>query len=247
MAIPTGQLTRKQIIDRALRKVGNTALGTAPDYEAQLWLNQILYDVYTQYDWPFCRSTVTGLSLTGSSFSVSGAPFVSGEQFLHPAHDVALIVTAVDGTAQGALVREIDRRQFEIITAMNPGVTGTVPEVFCVQQEASTVKVYPSVSGHTVTLSLTYFFLPASIAIDTTGDSTIPTFPWADYLIQAVFSTALDYEMDGRAATEMLKKEAMLSKILKIAFPSRAGEPTIPLDTQVFGSPFRGDAGWPFR
>lgn len=248
MAIPVGQFTRKQIIDRALRKVGNTALGTSPDYEAQLWLNQILFDIYSQYDWPFCRGTVTDQLLTGNSFSVTTAAYITaaGAGFLRPAHDVAMVVTAINGLPQGALVREVDRRQFEIVTALNATVTGTIPEIFCVYQEAGIVKVYPTVST-SVTFSLTYFFMPATIAIDTTGDSSIPLFPWADYLIQCVFATALDYEMDGRASTEMIKKEAMLTKILKIAFPSRSGEPTIPLDTQIFGSPFRNEVEWPSR
>ena len=44
-SLPTGRLTRKQIVDLSCRRAGNTQLAAGPNYDAQTWLNQILYDL----------------------------------------------------------------------------------------------------------------------------------------------------------------------------------------------------------
>ena len=128
----------------------------------------------------------------------------------------------------------------QIVTA---STQATVPEVCCYLYEQNALGIYPSIST-TCTANLTYYFLPAQIAIDPTGDSVVPTFPWHDYLIQALFVATLEYEMDGRADTEGQKREGMLSRIRNIANPSRVSDPIIPLDPQVFGTPFRDDINW---
>jgi hypothetical protein len=238
MAIPAGQLTRGSIVSRATRKAGNTQLAAAPDYEAQIWLNQILYDLYTQFDWAFTRTT-DPITFSGQLFSIVGLTAT----FSRPANDIALMLTSIDGAPAGQLIREVDRRTFDLLNGSTPGLTTTVPDVYTVIYESFSLAFYPTCTS-TITANFTYQFLPAQIPIDPTGDATIPTFPWGDYLIQALFVAILEYEMDGRADNEAQKRELMLRRIRNIAFPSRSAEPTIPLDVNVFSRPFWGDEDW---
>ena len=52
---------------------------------------------------------------------------------------------------------------------------------------------------------------------------------------------ALEFEADGRADAEREKANRMLEKVRQAAKPLRAQEPVIPLDPQVFGTPFVRD------
>lgn len=242
MAIPAGQLTRKSIVDRALRRAGNTALGSAPDYEAQIWLNQILFDLYSQWDWPFTRTSAS-ITLSGTTFAL-GTLTTAASSFLRPANDIALTIMAIDGNPQGGLIREVDRRTFDLLRGQTAGSTGTLPDAYCVIYESNVLAWYPATLTSSITANFTYQFLPAMLAIDSTEDASIPTFPWADYLIQALFVAVLEYEMDGRANAEAQKRDMMLQRIRNIALPARSAEPTIPLDVNVFSRPFWGDDTW---
>ena len=243
MATIIGQLTRKSIVDRACRRAGNTALSQAPDYEAQIWLNQILSDLYVQFDWPFLILTQS-VSLSGLSFFLGNLDTAVGS-FTRPAHDLGLVVTAIDGAPSSGLIREVDRRTFDYLSGMNSTATALVPDVYTINYQNNYILFYPTISS-TITANFSHYVQPAALPIDTSGDSLIPTFPWSDYLIQALFVAVLEYEMDGRANSEAEKRELMLQRIRNITLPSRSAEPTIPLDVNVFSMPFRGedDLNW---
>lgn len=229
--LPTGQLTRKGIVDRALRKAGNSALSAGPTYEAQIWLNNILFDLYTTYTWPFLR-TSTPVDLSTGTITLPA-------DFLQTYNDTALIVTAVGGTPTFKRLQEVDQELF-----LQLDRTGTVrgtPSAWTIDRTQGVAYCTPAPDAVAYTGILYYQRLPTLIPIDGTGDSLIPTFPWSDFLIQALYVAALEYESDGRSDTEAVKREQLLSRIVNRANPLRSQSPVIPLDPQVFSSTFNGD------
>lgn len=237
---PIGRLTRDQIVQRALRKSGNTTLGNAPTYEAQIWLNQLLFDLYTQYPLPYqCAETTLALS---------GLTFTLPSDFLQSVDDSSLAVTTLNGTPTYQLVREVSRREYE--DYKGPGTaTASVPLLWHADRNAGVGRIYPDPSPNAAIALFRYVYLPADIAIDPSGDATVPIFPYADFLIQALFTEILRYEQDGRANGELQIRELMLQNILNRATPLRAIESTIPLDPNVFdrvsgGRRDWGDWGW---
>lgn len=234
----TGNLTRKQIVDRALRKAGNTALASSPDYDAQTWLGQILFDLYMGYRWPWLEAATTiTLNDTTTALSVS---------FGKPIGDDSFTVQTINGVSSPQVIRFADSEAFQRLLDLNPTTTG-VPQVwtlvYSTTNSSPSVQVWPNPIGAGVTAQLRFQSMPAEIPVDTTGDSTIPTFPWHDYLIQALYVAALEYEFDSRSTTESQKRELMLDRVCKATFPLRSQTNEIPLDRSVFGTPYRPDVG----
>lgn len=227
---PAARFTRKQIVDRALRRAGNTQLANGPEFEAQLWLNQILFDIYTLYDWPMLQTTVA---------MTLNADITLPTDFAKTLDDNALVINTIDSSPVYRVIQQVDRETYDRVKG--PGTATGQPMVWFCDLNTSTGRIWPLASGQSVSGTLRYQSLPADIAIDLTGDSVIPTFPWHDFLIQALYTYTLEYENDGRAQAEVQKREAFLAKILKAAHPSRSGPSTIPLDPQVFSQPFSDD------
>src|SRR5438477_6806028 len=106
--VPTGRLTRAQIVSLALRKAGNTALGVnsaTAGADAQTWLNQILFDLYSQYNWPFLN--------TSAALVLTSAQFTLPSDFLKAVDDYSLEVQTANGVAQQFFIMEVDRATFE--------------------------------------------------------------------------------------------------------------------------------------
>ena len=230
--LPTGRLTRKQIVDVALRRAGNTQLASGPNFDAQTWLNQILYDLAVEWSWPTLMTTTT-VAITGPTFSLP-------TDFLKAQDDAGLILTTINGGSQRVFLDEVDRYTFEVAQPTNVG-TGGFPRIWHADRNAGLGRVFPDPTGNTIVAQLRYQQLPSDIAVDTSGDSTIPWFPWSWYLVQYLFVRTLEFEADVRAGPERDRANAMLEKVRQAAKPLRAQEPVIPLDPQVFGTPFVRD------
>lgn len=235
--VPTGRLTRKQIVDLAARKAGNTQLAAnsaTAGADAQTWLNQILFDLYSQYNWPFLN-TSTSLVLTSVSFSLP-------TDFLKAVDDYSFQVQTVNGASQQFFILEVDRGTFEATTfSTQATVTSGLPRIWTADRNTGMGKLFPDPSGTTLVATLRYQFLPPDIDVTTAGDSTIPTFPWHFILVQALYVQMLEFESDPRVESERAKLERMLEGVRQAAQPLRAQEPMIPLDPTVFTTPFRSD------
>src|SRR2546427_773764 len=117
--VPTGRLSRAQIVLLATRKAGNTQLGANSATEgadAQTILNQLLYDLATQYNWPLLNVSAT-LTLTSATFSLPS-------DFLKAANDYALQIFTIDGQAQQFFILEVDRATFDAATFASQAGTG---------------------------------------------------------------------------------------------------------------------------
>lgn len=233
--IPLGRLTRKQIVDLATRKAGNTQLGAntaTSGGDAQTWLNQLLYDLYSQYNWPFLN-TSTMLQLNGPQFALP-------DDFLKAVDDYSLEVFTIDGQQTKFFILEADRAQFEVSQVNNTNATGD-PQIYTVDRNLNVAYLFPGAQGHTYGAVLRYQKLPPDIDVTTAGDAVVPVFPWSYMVVQALYVNILEFEFDGRADSERAKLERMLEGVREAAQPLRSMEASIPLDPSIFHSPFRGD------
>jgi len=239
--VPTGRLTFQQIRDLAVRKAGNTQLGvplTNGPSPATIWLTQILYDLYTQYEWPVTMKANPALALGGTSFTLP-------TDFYESQDDQSLIVTQSDGQLQASVVLETDNGQYAMLSATQ--ALGTVPFYWTVDRQNGLGLLFPNCSGHTNIANFRYRSLPITETTPpTTNDesvinATVPVFSNSRYLIQALFVEILQYERDPRYDTEKIVLEQMKKEVLTGLNVLNASSREIPLDADVFRKPFRGD------
>lgn len=233
------RLTLGQIRDLALRRAGNLALR----YDASVWLSQLLYDLYTQWDWPFLFNTI--------SISLAGPQFTLPLDFEKMQDDYAFEIVTFDGQPQQqTFILERSRGEFEATggdLALNVGV----PLTWTADREEGLGLVFPNPVGHAVVCTFRYKAIPTADTTPppttdpTANDALFPTFPWAFYLVQALIVEILRYDSDPRADAEQVKAEAMLQRIRSSAMPLHSVEDTIPLDAGVFGPVFRTDISGP--
>lgn len=221
--IPTGLLTRAQIIDHALRRAGNTKPSVRTD--AITGLNQILYDLYTQFEWPFLNTTAT---------VTLGSTFTLPSDFLQSQDDTGLQITIINGQPVRFPMHEVDRGQLE---AQVP-TTGT-PLLWHADRLAGLGRVWPTPDAQAYVAMLRYKKLPPAL----TSDSDIPVFPWHSTLIQAVYVWALEYDSDPRSVQESGRYDMMLSRLRQTSSPLRSQSAVVPLDPQVFGPVYDPDIG----
>jgi len=227
--LPPGRYTRQRIRDLALNRAGNRAL----DAEARDWLAQHLFELYTLADWPFLY-VAAGVTITGPTFALP-------DDFVTPQDDHALEVIAIDGVAQGggAFVTEVSP---ELLAAQGSGSgsTGAPPMCWSVSRSDTTGRVFPDPAGRVVTCTLRYRRLPPEPA-PPDEPQDVPVFPYHNYLVQAVYTFALEHERDPRAPGAAAVRDNLLATIRRGASPVRSQRSDIPLDPLVFGTPFRGD------
>lgn len=227
MPIPTGSYTRQQIRDLALNRAGNRALDT----DAIAWLAQLLFDLYTLWDWPFL--------FTSEAVAISGRTFALPVDFDRTQDETSLKPTAWDGqsVAAGAPIREVARESFDLVDDANH--LG-MPLWWTCDRDAGVGIVTPNPAGHTLTATLRYKRIPIEPAVaDEPAD--VPVFPWHTYLVQAVYVIALEHEKDPRLGEGMAIREQMFAQIRRGSSPRHAQNTTIPLDPAVFRTPFQGD------
>jgi hypothetical protein len=237
MAIPAGRLKRGDILRSALQRAGNTKLMVAPAGQpalARVKLNRILEGLYNEHDWPFLW--------TEAPVSV-GAQFTLPADFLQSRDDWGLSYVRSDGMRRG--VAEVDRYTFDT-RGRNLRATCEDPLIWTADRARGIGRVWPTPLT-ALQATLHYKFLPADVdPLDpVTYDADVPLFPWHDYLIDALYQWALDYEQDPRALGFAQLNAARLAQIRGTALPPRSRERTLPLDPQVFDQgPRRTDWGW---
>ncbi len=225
--IPTGRYSRQQIRDLALNRAGNRRL----DSDATSWLAQLLFDLYTLYDWPFLN--------TSAALTVTGPTFPLPTDFQRSQDDGGLWWTSLDGQPLTyARVIELDPMAFDSYTHAN--LSGLPPQRWLADLSAGVGRVSADPTGHTLTGTLRYKFLPAEPA--TASEPTdVPVFPWHSYLVQALYVTALEHEKDPRAAQEVMIRDQQFALIRRGSAPRRSQPVTIPLDNTVFRTPWQGN------
>lgn len=230
MAVFTGRRTRRQIIDQALKKAGNTKILA----EAREELSRILENLYVQHEWPWLY-TETSLTLTASTALPTN--------FLKPdsAADTALRGTAVDGTADDWPILLVTPQEWRR-RAIPRDETSERPDMAVVDYATSVLKPWP-IPSTSVTALLVYKFLPSEVPAGTAGeittyDANIPTFPYHGYLVDAVEAWALEYEHDPRAGMAFMKLKDSLGLILGTALPPDSNRAaSLELDPAIFLTP----------
>lgn len=229
MAVFTGRRTRRQIIDQALVKAGNTKILV----EARIELARILEALYLEHEWPFLYAETT-LTLVAST--ALPTDFLKVE-----ASDTGLRGTAVDGEVEDFPVQIVTptewRRQ-----AIPRAETAERPEIAMIDYASSTLKPWPIPDG-TVTALLVYKRLPAEVdpASVATYDADVPLFPFHGYLTDRVEEWALGYEKDYTGAQLKNADNARgLSMLLGTAIPKDANQAaSLELDPALFRTPPR--------
>ena len=236
-SLPPGRLTFGQIRNFALRKAGNRAVID----DANIWLTQLLFELYVEWEWPFLMA-VSSMQLTGPTFPLPTTP---GE-FLQAQDDNAFNVVTFDGqpiNPPQSIVSETDPATFA--TTVVQQASGGMPRIWTADRGAGIGRVYPDPTGHVAAATLRFKFLPIA---DTTPPTTptamdglVPVFPYHLFLVQALYVLALEYEQDPRASDERQKVVQQLAAIRGTAMPLRSQPGVIPLDPEVFGTPFTED------
>lgn len=225
--IPTGLLTRGTILDHALRRAGNTK-GTVRTLAADA-LNQALFELYTQFEWPFLHAETT--------LSLGGAIVALPADFLQSQDDHGLTITSINGEVARTPLAEVDRQT----VALQVPTEGT-PTLWHADRTTSQALLWPQNTQNVIVGTLRYRQLPPPL----TDDADIPVFPWASYLIQLLYVWGLEYESDPRSVQETLRADEMLRRIRQAAMPLRSQSAVIPLDPHVFGPAFNDDVGGSF-
>lgn len=240
MAIPTGRLTFQQIRDLAVRKSGNPQLGVplaSGPSPATLYLTQILYDLYTQYEWPFLNRTTT--------YSLVGPSFILPTDFYESQDDNALQILSTNGMQESQTVLEIAPDKFNALWATQ--AVGTIPIYWTANRETGEGLLFPDCTGNQSTAQFRYRSIPVDDTTppptqnETTINAVVPKFPWSRYLIQALYVECLQYERDPRYPLEVQILEKMKKEVLQGSAVFQAQTNVIPLDADVFRQPFRND------
>ena len=226
MAVFTGRRTRRQIIDQALKKAGNTKILV----EARVELARILERLYLEHEWPFLY-TETSLTLTASTTLPTN--FLKVES-----SDTGLRGTAVDGVTDDWPIFIVTpttwRRQ-----AIPRTETAERPEFAMIDYATSVLKPWPVPSG-SVTALLVYKYLPTELdpTSTTAYDADIPTFPYHGYLTDVLEQWAQEYEHNATAAQLLAaKNRESLAMLLGTAIPKDANQASsIELDPAIFGA-----------
>jgi hypothetical protein len=232
-----GRRTRRQIIDQALKKAGNTKIVG----EARVELARVLETLYHNHAWPFLMAEAS-LSLVASTTLPS--------DFLEPAPqpDTCLQVTTIDGIENYQTVLLVTPEEWRR-HAKPRNETGECPIIAMVDYRDGVLKTWPVAETAVVAL-FTYKALPAEVVVPnpdapvdaevTTYDANVPTFPHHGYLTDVIEAWALEYENDSLAPLRRQQCSQTLAGILAKAFPpSSAVGDSIPLDPALFGTPLR--------
>ena len=225
MPVFTGHLTRRQIIDQALKKAGPTKVLV----EARLELADRLEKLYVQHEWPFLYQEAS-LTLTAST--------ALPDRFLQPDADpeTALRVTAVDGVTEDHPILLVTPQEWRR-RAIPRAETATVPDIAMIDFTTNVLKPWPIPESSVVAL-LVYKQLPAHIAPTdiATFDADTPVFPYSGVLVAWMEKWAFEYDHN---TTQALAAEARykdeLARALGMANPLGTNRSdSIPLDPATF-------------
>jgi hypothetical protein len=245
-AIPGGRLSRGEIIQSALTRVGNNESSLVQ--AARVRLNRILAELYLNWDWPFLYREIP-VALTPAGQIALPADFLKSQD------DYALVITSIEGQPARRRVSETDRMTFERTRAITTQ-QGT-PRVWHADRSTGMLLFTPA-SYQGVSASFRYKFLPPDMptgtgTLDQTGvmdpitvayDADVPIFAYAVYLSDVVLEWAMGYESDPRQSQQKADNMSMFQTLRGATFPPHAVFPLGPgLDPDVFGPPFGGSEG----
>jgi hypothetical protein len=234
--IPPGRLTFKEIRRFALAKAGNRAIIT----DANAWLCQLLYELYTGWNWPWLNIAVP--------LFINGPTFALPDDFLQAQDDNALQILTFDGQPMQpplAFIEEVDPATFAGLAL--PNTAGGMPRRWTADRGIGVGKVWPDPTGHGISATFRYKRLPGQETIPppdgdpTANDALVPAYPYHLHLIQGLAVLVMQYEQDPNAASAKADWLQELQGIRANAMPLRSQEVVIPLDQEVFGAPFTED------
>jgi len=233
------RMTRGQLIDQALQRVGNNSVSLK--WQARVRLNRILQDLHRGWDWPFLW-TVAPISISSAgTLDLTTLPL----EFVKPEDDQSLMVLTVAGNPVRRPMQEVDHKTFAMLrTGFIEVASGTVPRVWTIDYTTNTGRTWPAAPA---ACELRYKYLPADVAVDPIEDQNgelydadTPTFPWDAFLTDALLEWAMAYEADPRRAEQLTINEEMFKRWRGATWPERSFPSFVQLDPLVFSTPTWG-------
>jgi hypothetical protein len=227
MAVPSGRLTRGRIIQLAQREAGNT--NSQLIAEMRVWLNLLLQDLYSQWDWTFL--------FTSTTVSIGSTSFPLPDNFLKTQDEWGLKVTMHGGVITNLRVPEVDREHFDAVAIAQ--TTGSVPLMWHPDRQAGVGLVWPTPdTAVTATLRYKVWIADADVNDETAYDADIPTFPFHSYLVEKLRARVYGWDRNIPMAdrTEAMA-EAMFARQRGTALP-RYSIAEQALDPSTFGPAF---------
>ena len=215
----TTTLTANEIIDLALRRIGNTSNQAVLDAQAEL--NNILDRLYIDFRWDFLKSTTSGNLSAGGTNIALPANYVDFWE-----RQAVYLVDSNNGTIRLTVIS-----QPEIDMVHNPAATGT-PRYVLANLSDMTWAPWPI-----PTKSYTYYYTYRRKANRISDFNAIVSFPNEALLIQLIFSWACGYEDDDRFPLEMALSEKMLRAFLKQQNAGSNKNRRTALSPSVFSTP----------
>ena len=198
--------------------------------DARMWLNQILMDLATDYDWPqnnvlnpdtAFSSGQTAYSLP-TNFSTAGTCFLVQNGSLNP-------------------IRILETYEFDNLRSVS--LTGD-PGI-CYIDEANSNIVFESAPATPSGKSwrLRYNKLPADLSLDETDDSVIPWFMGQKYLELMLVAYSFEHRDDDRYQNKMQEAQQELIGCIRNVYNTDSNS-RIQLNSSVFRSGRRGTRSW---
>ena len=227
------RLTRGQLIDQALQKVGNTTQSLIA--QARIRLNRVLQDLAQQWDWPYLWVQLDVTVLPNGTV-------VLPDSFLKPEDRQSLLITSVDGLPRTQIVAEVDHLTFAQSQASGSLIASAdCPVIWTIDYGTPVGRTHPR-PDTTCQAVLRAKLLPDDFPITPSDayDADIPRFPYDTLLTDLLFEWAQSYEVDPRRAEQLQVNEATVMRVRGAAFPDQSYPSQIPLDPLVFSTPTWG-------
>lgn len=239
------RLTRGQVIDQALQRVGNTTQSLIAT--ARIRLNRILQDLAMGWDWPFLWTSELITIPPGQAW------FPLPDGFLKPEDEQSVHLVSIGGQPADGVLQELNRRKFYEVagsrawdsdsgTSSLTATPGTRPQFYSILYGATPfARIWPP-SGDSVVVRIRFKVLPDDVPVSDpqTYDNDVPTFPYDSLLVDLLFEWAMSYEVDPRRAEQLQVNESTVQRVRGVAFPDRSVPGTIPLDPLYFSTPTWG-------
>src|SRR3989442_1644504 len=116
--------------------------------------------------------------MTYSPVASIGRLFAQPGDVPHELDDGWALLPSIDGGAQRIFLDEVDRFTLEVSQPSSPGGIGGFPRLWHADRAAGIGLVFPDPTGHVCLGTLRYQFEPPDIAVDPSGDTQVPWFPW---------------------------------------------------------------------
>ena len=192
----TSARTANQIINAALKRIGNETISA----EAQVELNNVLDRLYVDFRWPFLKSFVSGTISQGATSTALPTDFVD----LWDRHSLSVI----DLSSENKIPITVwSQQEYDLYDS--PSSDGT-PKVVLVNYNTLTFRLSP-LPNQNYGYELFYRAKPTRI----TNFDAVVNFPNDQLLEQYIFAWACSFEDDERAMGEMQMAEKLMRQFLK--------------------------------